>query len=145
MAIIRWNQLQDINKFFDELSALTHNGRDLATDVYEENGNIVVEMHVAGIEPDKVDINVEGDNLRVTGSREEEYETEDRNYYRKEIRHGSFERLIRLPAPVAAEQTRAEVDNGVLKILLPKQVKAQPRKVKVESKVRQKKTKKETV
>lgn len=144
MAIIRWNQFQDINKFFDELSALSSNGRDLAADVYEENGNVIVEMHVAGINPDKVDINVEGDNLRVTGSREEEYETEDRNYYRKEIHHGSFERLIRLPAPVLAEQTRAEIDNGVLKITLPKQVKAQPRRVKVESKTRQKRTKRQT-
>jgi HSP20 family protein len=134
MAIIRWRPLGEIDKFFEELGGLGQTSRDLAADVYEDNGNVIVEMQMAGIDPDNVDINVEGDHLRVSGSREEEHETEDRNYYAKEIRRGSFERIIHLPVAVNPEQTKAEVTNGVLKITLPKLSKTQARKIKVASK-----------
>ncbi len=133
MAIIRWKPLADIDKFFEDFNVLQHQvGRDLATDVYEENGNVIVEMHVAGINPDKVDIVVEGDHLRVTGSREEKKEMEDRDYYAKEIRRGSFERTIHLPAAVNREKTRAEVHEGVLKITLPKLNNGKSHKIAVE-------------
>lgn len=134
MAIIRWRPLAELDQLFEELSRAGLAGKDLATDVYEENGNVVIEMQVAGIEPDKVDVHVEGDHVRISGTREEEHETEDRNYYTKEIRRGGFERIIRLPAAVSAEQTQAEIDHGVLKITLPKQSKAEPRRIKPERK-----------
>ncbi len=131
MAMIRWRPFGELDKFFEELQVPTIS-RELAADVYEENGNVIVEMHVAGINPDKVDISVEGDHVRVTGSREEQKETEDRDYYAKEIRRGSFERIIHLPAAVDREKTRAEIHEGVLKITLPKKSKAEAHKVKVE-------------
>lgn len=133
MALIRWKPLGDIDKFLEEMHLLPGQfGKDLATDVFEENGNVIVEMHVAGINPDKVDITVEGDHLKVTGSREEEHETEERDYYAKEIKRGSFERIIHLPAPVNRAQTRAEIHEGVLKITLPKMSEQEGHKVKVE-------------
>lgn len=132
MAMIRWRPLADIDKFLEDVTLQQNQaGRDLATDVYEENGNIIVEMHVAGINPDKVDISVEGDHLRVSGSREEELETEDRDYYAKEIRRGSFERIIHLSAPVNQKETRAEITEGVLKITLPKLSQEPTHKVKI--------------
>lgn len=131
MAMVRWRPFSDIDKFLEE--HLTHHaGRELATDVYEENGNVIVEMQVAGINPDKVDISVEGDHLRVTGSREEEKEHEERDYYSKEIRRGSFERIIHLPMAVDRSKIRAETREGVLKITLPEVKKEQGQKVKIE-------------
>ncbi len=134
MAIIRWRPLAELDQLFEELGRAGFAGKDLAIDVYEENGNVVIEMQVPGIEPDKVDIHVEGDNIRISGTREEEHETEERNYFSKEIRRGGFERVIHLPVAVSAEQTRAELDHGVLRIILPKQSKAGPRKIKPERK-----------
>ncbi len=133
MAIIRWRPFGDVEKLFEDFDLLqSQAGKDLAADVFEENGNIIVEMHVAGIDPDKVEISVEGDHLKVSGSREEEWETEDRDYYAKEIKRGSFERIMHLPAAVNREKTRAEVREGVLKITLPKLSPEQSHKVKVE-------------
>ena len=115
MALIQWrpfpfDDFENFNRTFD-----------LATDVYEENGNVVVEMHVPGINPDNVDISIENEHLHVTGYREEREETEDQEYYRKEIRTGSFERLIPLPTAVDESNTRARYRDGVLTISLPKQ------------------------
>lgn len=143
MAMIRWKPFNGLEQVFQELQALQPSTNELATDVYEEDAAIIVEIQVAGIKPDKVDISVEGDHLRVRGSREEVYETEDRDYYTKEIKRGDFERIIYLPAPVVQEQARAAISEGVLKIMLPKRGKEQGHKIRVEQEeqAEQKKTK----
>jgi HSP20 family protein len=132
MAMVRFRNLSGLEKLFHELHATQNIGRDLAADVYEENGNLVVEMHVAGIEPDKIDISVKGDHLRVVGTRKEVHETENREYHTKEIRRGSFERILRLPEAVEREKTRAEIRDGVLRIELPLKRQAESHKVTVE-------------
>lgn len=132
MAMVRFRQLSDIDKLMQELHASQNIGKDLAADMYEENGNLVVEMHVAGIAPDKIDISVEKDHLRVVGTRQEIQETKNRDYFAKEIRRGSFERIIPLPSAVEKAKTRAEVRDGVLRIELPLAHQAETHKVTVE-------------
>lgn len=132
MAMVRFRQLSGIDKLMQELHASQAIGKDLAADMYEENGNLIVEMHVAGIAPDKIDISVEGDHLKIVGTRQEIQETKNRDYYTKEIRRGSFERIIPLPAAVEKAKTRAEVRDGVLKIELPLVRQAEAHKVTVE-------------
>jgi len=92
-----------------------------ALDMYEENNNIVVESYLAGIEPEDVTVSVEKGILTIEGKNSKEHEVEEKNYYHKEIRSGSFIRQIVLPAAVLEEQVKAEFDNGVLKIELPKE------------------------
>ena len=133
MPLIRWRPFAELDELFEDMRGLS-NSWDLAADVYEENGNIVVEMNVPGIDPDKVSIELEDHHLKVSGLREEEEETEDKNYYRKEIRRGSFERIIPVPSGVAIEKTMAEFSDGVLKISLPKKEAKGPNKIKVKRK-----------
>lgn len=128
MALIHWRPFA-----FDDMLENVPRTQDLAADVYEENDHIMVKMHIPGIDPDKVDISVENEYLHVSGTREEREETEDQEYYRKEIRTGSFERLIPLPAPVDEENTRARYKDGVLTISLPqKKAEEQRSRVSVE-------------
>lgn len=123
MSLIRWEPFKEIDRFFDDdFMPMRHMGWDLATDVYEEGNNIIVTMAVPGVQGDKIDVDVEGQYLRVSGSRDEEKESKDKNYYHKEIRRGSFERTIKLPAPVQGDQAAAEYGkDGVLKVTIPKQ------------------------
>jgi len=114
MALVHWRPFP-----FEDIMENADRTFDLATDVFEENNNIVVQIHVPGINPDKVDVSVENEYLHVSGKREEREETEDQEYYRKEIRTGSFERIIPLPANVDESQTRARYKDGVLTITLP--------------------------
>ncbi|MBU1007546.1 Hsp20/alpha crystallin family protein [Candidatus Dependentiae bacterium] len=62
---------------------------------------------------------------------ETESEVEDKDYYRKEIRSGSFERTIPLPTTVQSEKTMATYGNGVLKIALPKKSLEAKKQVKI--------------
>lgn len=130
MAIIKWHPFN--NEDFYEEESIFKTGKDLATDVYQDNGNVMVKMHIAGVNADKFDISVQDEDiLKVCGSREEEKETKDRDYYYKEIRSGSFERTIKLPAPVNGSKASAEYKDGVLKISIPKKSGVEKNSIKI--------------
>jgi HSP20 family protein len=131
MSMIRWKPFEELDKFFEDMPNLRTNTWDLAADIYEDNGNVIVEMHVPAINPDKIDIEVEDTHLRIAGSREDRQEVEDQQYYHREIKAGSFERRLHLPCPVIREQVRASFKDGVLKIVLPKEGAKEAQKVKV--------------
>jgi HSP20 family protein len=106
-------------------------GWDLAVDVYESDGDVIAEMNIPGIDPDNIDISIEDDYLYVKGSRQEKEEVKEKDYYHKEIRRGSFERVINLPCLVDADKTEAHYEEGVLKIIMPKKASSERNKVKV--------------
>jgi len=136
MALIKWEPFRDIERFFEEdfpSWTKAKMGWDLAADVYEENGKIMVRMNLPGIDPDKLDISVENSYVRICGSREEEKEEKGKNYFSREIRRGDFERTVRLPGLVKLEGVEAEYSNGVLMISLPK-AEIQGHKIKVKMK-----------
>jgi HSP20 family protein len=109
-------------------------GGDLATDVYQDKDNVVVKMHIPGIDKEKLDITVDEDRLTVSGSRETKEEIKDKEFFRKEIRHGSFMRTVTLPCAVEKDKAVADYENGVLTVTLPKKKSAEPSKIKVSSK-----------
>lgn len=106
-----------------------------AIDVSQTDKDVVVELEVpAGIDPEKVDISLEGDMLTARGHAEEEHEEKNKNYHRKEIRRGSFERSVILPAKVKADMADAMCEKGILKITIPKVEPEQAKKVQVKIK-----------
>jgi len=59
---------------------------------------------------------------------------EEKNYYRKEVRSGSFHRVIALPISVQANKAKADFQNGLLKIILPKETKTKSKNIKIDIK-----------
>ena len=121
--LLRWKPSRGLDRFFDEdlpVMTLPKFSFDLAVDVYEKNGNVVAEMHLPGIDPEKIDISVEENYLKISGSREEKKEIEEKDYYSKEIRCGSFERTIPLSHAVKKDKVDASYKDGVLKVIIPK-------------------------
>lgn len=119
----------DISRFFgDEFL-----GADFfpALDVYQDKDNVVAELSVPGIDPAKVDITIENDVLTVNGSSEEKQEVKREDYYRKEVRTGSFSRSVVLPMAVKGNDAQAHYDKGVLTITMPKEESVKPKKVTV--------------
>lgn len=131
MSIIRWRPFEELEESFEDIEPFRANGWDLAADVYEDKDKIVVEMHLPGIDPNKVDIDVDENYLRISGSREESEEKKEKNFFKKEIRRGSFERVIPLPCAVESEKAQAECKEGTLKIILPKKQGKQPSKIQI--------------
>jgi HSP20 family protein len=91
-----------------------------------------VVANVPGVDPDKLEIEVDNDILTIAGSVEKEDEEKDEKFYRFERGYGEFRRQFVLPAEVLADNVEAKVKNGVLTIILPKAQKDSKKKIKVE-------------
>ena len=105
-----------------------------AVDMYEDKDNIVVETQLAGIDPEKIDISIENDVLCIKGEGERKTEVDEKNYYRKEIRRGSFFRSIPLPSKVSGDDASAVAEGGILKITIPKAPESKPKSIKIKTK-----------
>ena len=91
-----------------------------AINIYEKKGEIIAETAVPGIDPKKINIFIEDNVLTIEGESEKTSELEDKNYYRKEVSYGSFYRSVRLPFKVLEDQARADYQDGLLRIKIPK-------------------------
>jgi len=139
MPIVKWTPMLDpfdeFDKFFSGVPALSQTGGFVPSmDIYEEKDRVVAEVQLAGIKPEDVNISIENDILTIEGQSEKKSEMEEKNYYRKEVRTGSFHRSVALPAGVKGEEAEAEYENGILKISIPKAESAKPKTVKVQIK-----------
>lgn len=97
-----------------------------------EDGKFIVRTDLPGIDPKNVDIKVVGDVLTIKGTREEKSETKKADFFRREIRYGSFERSISLPKGIKAEDLKATYRNGVLELSAPVPKEATPKEVKIQ-------------
>jgi HSP20 family protein len=118
--IRRWEPFKEfIEKFFEEDLDFAVSPK-LATDVYETDKDLIVEMQVPGYNKENIKISFQDDYLKVEGKTDEEKEEKEKNYWRKEIRKGSFVRVIPLPREIDPKKAKASFKDGILKISLPK-------------------------
>lgn len=127
MSLIPWSPFLDT---FDILEK-GYNNFVPAVDVYEEKDNVVVEATLPGIKPENMDINVHDDVLTIEGTKSNTSEIDEKNYYRKEVRTGSFHRSVMLPTSVQAAKAKANFKDGVLKITLPKELDKKIKNIKI--------------
>lgn len=102
-----------------------------AINMYETDQAVVVETPLAGVKPENVEVSVEKGVLILRGENKSEHEVDEKNYYRKEVRSGSFFREIALPTNVQDDQVTAEFEDGMLKITCPKAKPAESKKIAV--------------
>lgn len=108
-------------------------GGELAVDVYQTPDAIVVKALVAGVQPATIDISLTREMLTISGTREDEREVEEDNYFQRELYWGAFSRTILLPEEVDVELAEASEKHGILMIRLPKINKKRQTKLKVRS------------
>ena len=82
---------------------------------------------------DKKDINIEFKNeeLLISGERKEFTENKESKYHVSEIHTGKFSRKFYLPENIDSDKLTAEMDNGILKVTLPKGAKELPKTIKI--------------
>lgn len=128
MSIIKWSPFlmpswaDEMDKMFEDSSIMAEGSKGFtpAINVYETKDSVVVETPLAGVDPKDVEVTVQNGVLTVKGEMKKESEVDEKNYYRKEVRAGSFYRQVALPAKVQEDKANAEFENGMLKVVVPK-------------------------
>ncbi len=106
----------------------------LAVDMYETDQDVVIKSSVPGVKAEDLDITITGDTLTIKGETKTEEKVEKANYIRQECRYGAFCRSLTLPTTIVAEKAKAEFENGVLTLTLPKAEEVKPKTIKVKAK-----------
>lgn len=146
--LIRWEPAREMmtlreamDRLFDDALTqplrLSGNGNAWsvpAIDMYQTDNEVVVKASIPGVKAEEVQINVTGEILTIKGEVRQKEETKEKAYHIREQRWGMFERSVALPTEVIADKARAEFENGVVTITLPKAEEARPKTITIKTK-----------
>jgi len=105
-----------------------------AIDMYQTDDEIVVKASLPGVKADEVQINITGEILTLKGETKQVEEKKEKAWHVREQRWGSFERTIALPTEVVSDKAKAEFENGILTITLPKAEEVKPKIINIKAK-----------
>ena len=92
----------------------------LRVEEFVDEGALVVRVEVPGIDPEKdVEITVADGVLTIRAERKEISENRGKQSYRSELRYGSFERRVPLPAGATEDDVSATYQDGMLEVRVP--------------------------
>jgi|GEM_PF-325866 len=146
MALDRWDPFHELPGIRDTMERLMHEGLTLSSnslglfrqgsfplDLAETENQFVVQAQLPGIKPEDIRIMLSVDTLTITGKSQAEQEQQGQRWLLHEQRTGQFQRSLRLPAPVNADQAEAHIEHGILTLTLPKAERARAKQIKIGS------------
>ena len=98
-----------------------------------ESEGVFVSSEIPGVAPDVLDISVTADTLTISGKRAPEDLPEGAHYHRRERYCDEFSRTVQLPFTVDKDSVEATIENGVLRISLPRAEAEKPKQIEVKS------------
>ena len=104
-----------------------------AVDLYQNDDEVVVKAALPGLKTEDVQISVAADVLTLRGEFKKETEQKKTTYHIHEQHFGSFERTVMLPTDVQADKAKADFENGVLTVTLPKAETVKPRTITIKA------------
>ncbi len=128
-----------VNSFFNnwldlpatpEISALKN--LEPKIEVSENDNDVTVSAEVPGISEKDIDLEVSSDGyLTISGEKKHEKKEKGKGSYFSEISYGSFKRTIPLPWDLKFDDAKADFENGLLKVYIPKSTEEKSRKKKI--------------
>jgi len=138
----RWKNSEDFDKMMNDFGramdnvfhSKNFNKRNCGScNIYTLDGKIITEIDLPGINPAETELSIENNILRVKGERHNKIEDDSREYFRKEIPEGTFERRINLPVDnLIDKEISAVYKKGMLVVTIPLKEKAKKVDIKVE-------------
>lgn len=147
MPIVRWEPFRNLatsqdrfNRLLNESFSRFLGDEEMSSrgwmppvDIYETDDNIVLKAELPGVNPNDVEIRVEGSTLYMKGERKLEKEVKEENMYRVERSYGAFNRTFALPGSVDPDKVEAEYKDGILTLTIPKREESKPKTIKIKS------------
>jgi HSP20 family protein len=118
---------RDVNRFFDDMArdfrgvaSRLRPTSALRLDVHESENELCVVADLPGVAPEDVEVRVDGNMLTVSAERRSDSEQQQASYHMMERGHGFMRRTVQLPFAPDPDSVRANCDNGVLTVRMPK-------------------------
>lgn len=89
-------------------------------EIIESKDHFFVRAELPGVQKEAVKITLENNLLTLSGEKAYQAGPEDKTYHLRETRYGKFERSFRLSEGIDRQNIKAEFQDGVLEITLPK-------------------------
>jgi HSP20 family protein len=134
-TVIRWNSVTNIFALDEVISQMLEWTSDViqelkktekvaawvpAADMYETDDAVIIQIELAGIDKDSLEILFQDEHLFLRGNRPFSPQMQSAKIHRIERMYGYFQRVFRIPQPVDSPHISASYDQGVLKITLSK-------------------------
>ena len=143
--LIRWDPLREVSEVrslmdraFDDFfsrSTITYDGiGSIDVNLLQTDDDIIVKASIPGVKPEDINISISGDTLTLRGEVKEDQEYKDVNYHIREMRQGSFSRTMTLPVKVDSDKAKAEFENGILCLTMPKAEEVKPKTITIKAK-----------
>lgn len=107
------------------------NSRMPSIDMSENEQELKIEADMPGFDPEKIDIEINGNILSLRGKMEHDKEDKNKKYYRRERVSGTFYREIQLPQGINTDKADCEFTNGTLTVSIPKTDIKEAKKLKI--------------
>src|SRR6202008_2628570 len=142
-TIARWEPFRGVTALQDQINRLFNDNFERvgeesnltawapSVDIYETEQELVVKADLPDVDPKDLDIRVENNILTIRGERKFEKKVNEENYLRVERAYGSFSRSFALANTVNTEAIKADYQDGVLTLVVPKREEAKAKQIKV--------------
>ena len=126
----------DSDRFFNTKQNLWRTDAETISpkvNVTEDENFFHLEAETPGMKDKDIGIEVHNGILTIKGHKENNSDTEKEDYHIREFSNQSFERSFKLSDRVDTGRVSAKIDNGILKVDLPKHEQIKPKKIEVQS------------
>jgi len=98
--------------------------------VFQQDDDILAIIELPGVDKDKLQVEAKENTIRISGTKASHYE-HDASVHRREREFGQFDRTLSIPVQIDPDKIKAEYQNGMLAILLPRAESDKPRSIKI--------------
>jgi HSP20 family protein len=130
----RWDPFSELEGLYDQMGQLMRSvvgdmPTAAAADIEETDDEFVVELDLAGVKREDVDVEVRQNQVRVSGEIKERERT---GLLRRQSRPvGRFDYLVAVPGEIDPDKVEATLTDGVLTVRLGKAARSRPRHIEV--------------
>jgi HSP20 family protein len=98
--------------------------------VFQQGEDLIVTAEIPGVKKDDLEISIKRNQLRISGKKQIDY-GDDISIHRQERSAGTFDRTFNLPLEIESEGVKAELQDGVLSLFLPRAEKDRARSIQI--------------
>ncbi|MGC8795886.1 Hsp20/alpha crystallin family protein [Thermodesulfovibrio sp.] len=146
MAIVKWSPLKEIeeirkemDRLFEEFLSPVRRKRTVSSegiispnvDIFERGNELVIQVEIPGVDKQDIDLTITDDRLLIKGEIKKPEGVSEEDYILNERSYGPFSRTINLPTDVDKSSVKANLNNGLLEIVILRKEEAKPREIKI--------------